>query len=1046
MKASAEFRGVATIVIVSLLLLTSFVSFLRSSQTEKRDVSEVLLNQEYKIANFPYHAKEYYRTDDRKTLLQLKQEADKIYSQILAMEKGTSASSTEKQNLLILTSINDDDLSHALELYRKRFEDYYAKIDLMWDASIESNTPVELQLTNKKNTSRRTKTQVLEEDEGSDKIGKAIDFLERRNSSLLLHNRETRFRLEENIIRTKNKSLFFNGLLVFSGVLLLITQGAFFRNRVLTPIKLLRKNLEDFTGEKESAEIPDINIIESKVFDLEDDFNRITEMIEHLGEKDFEVNTEGLNLRLADSYDRARNTLKQLANEEFVSKWITEGLAKTTETLNGKQYDTIAEMGYEFVRFVTRHLGALQGGVFLKMNHEQGDVVNQIASYAYGKKRFPQRKLSANEGLIGQVMLEKQYVYVEDLPEHYTAISSGLGEAAPRSIIIIPVVHAGDEVYGAVEIASYNPMSQHEQEYANAACERFASAIAVYMMNENTRSLLKESMQVNETLKNKEETLLEKTSEMQSVQDELSTKLTELSKESNLNKNILDAIGKTMAIIEFDMSGKIIAANDMYLSVMGFKLEEILGKHERVLVSSEEVNSMRYKLLWDSLSNGSFISGEYCRVSKKGMDVWMNGTYNPIFGLDGKPYKIIKFAEFTTEQKAKDLTNNERLSLFGLHFPILDLDLDGKIKAANTGFTQLFGYKRKEYRNAALVEFLENANEIRIFKRIIRDVKSGANANQKFVFVDSEGNPKTCDLHFFPLKNLSGEVQKITLFITDKTDEELVRKELSTEAHSLSLLRSEVETRREIIDQQAMVVEVDLNGRVILGNDIIEQWTGTSVENLIGKPMADMVTTSYQTVISTLMSDPTVRGVRTRTIEFRTPRKGTFWGSTSASVVFKDEVPLKFIFIIFDVTERIEREQGLTEELERQRTRNALYRMKNNDHSQGFEILEDLFNQNKINLEDDKWLEQVPFPAILVNVDGVIQSKNSSMDQLKSNVVKILDIPDYLSDRQKESIKLAITDAKLMEDKVVVKGSDMNLMMFPVFGKSEHNMLVMLNS
>lgn len=1044
MKVSPEFRGTATIVVVSLLLLMSFVSFLRSSQIEKREVSEVLLNQEYKIANFPFHANEYYRTDDRKMLLGLKQEADKVLSQILAMEKGTKVVSSEQQSFLVLTELGDDDLSHVLELYRKRFEDYYEQIDVMWDASIKANTSVEeLQYGKKGLGFARTKSQIIEEGEGSDVVGKALDFLERRNSSLLLHNRETRFKLEENIKSTKSKNLIFNGLLVFVGVLLLISQGTFFRNKILIPIALLRKNLEYFTSEKEGDNISDVKVIEKKVNHLEDDFNRITMMIEHLGEKDFEVNTEGLNPRLEESYDKARNTLKQLANEEFVSKWITEGLAKTTETLNGEHFDSINDMSFAFVRFITRHLGALQGGVFLRLDQNSDRVVNQVASYAYGKKRFPQKKVPTDEGLVGQVLLEKEYVYVEDLPDHYTAISSGLGEAAPTSIIIIPVVHGTDEVYGAVEIASYKKLASHEKEYASAACERFASAIAVYMMNENTRRLLKESMEVNESLKQKEESLIHQTKEMQGFQDELNVKLKELSTESNLNKNILDAIGKTMAIIEFDLDGRILSANNMYLSVMGYNIDNLLGKHERVLVPSEEVNSMRYKLLWDSLNNGSYISGEYCRINKKGQEIWLNGTYNPIFGLDGKPYKIIQFAEFTTEQKAKDQTSNERLSAFGQYFPVLDLDLEGKIKSANNTFTELLGYKRKEYRNIALVELFENAKEIRSFKRILRDIKAGTDGVGVFNFMSREGHVKTIELNLFPLKSLSGDVQKLTLYMVDKTDESFIQKELKTESESLSLLQNEVASRSTILEGLAMILEVDLNGRIISGNKKVEDWTGKLIEDLYNKPIADMVTTSYQSAISTLLSDADEKNVKTRTLEFLTTKKGAFWGETSVRAVFNEDVPIKFTFIIFDVSDRIEKEQGLNRKIVRQKTKNTLFRMQQANQESGFSVLEQILQDETIELSTNDWIDKLTLPSLLIDINGNIESENMEFKKLGLNVTKVLNIPDFLSDSQKEKITMSISKGSLLEESLKFQSENKLLLLVPLFQENTHRMLAM---
>ncbi|WP_411711774.1 methyl-accepting chemotaxis protein [Leptospira biflexa] len=113
----------------------------------------------------------------------------------------------------------------------------------------------------------------------------------------------------------------------------------------------------------------------------------------------------------------------------------------------------------------------------------------------------------------------------------------------------------------------------------------------------------------------------------------------------------IEAINKAQATIEFHLDGTIKTANEIFLNTMGYSLTEIAGKHHRMFVEPNYANTEDYKQFWASLGRGEFQTAEYKRLGKGGKEVWLQATYNPILDLNGKPYKVIKFASDITEQK-----------------------------------------------------------------------------------------------------------------------------------------------------------------------------------------------------------------------------------------------------------------------------------------------------------------------------------------------------------------------------------------------------------
>ena len=167
------------------------------------------------------------------------------------------------------------------------------------------------------------------------------------------------------------------------------------------------------------------------------------------------------------------------------------------------------------------------------------------------------------------------------------------------------------------------------------------------------------------------------------------------SKKSN-NDLIVTALNKSLAVIEFEASGIIITANNNFLDVMGYPLEEIQGQHHSIFVSKKEAQSSEYKSFWQSLKDGEFIADEFKRISKSGKEVWIQATYNPVKDEHGNVIKVVKFASDISAQKMVAVEAAGQIAAISKSQAVIEFDLDGSVLTANDNFLQTFGYQLEE--------------------------------------------------------------------------------------------------------------------------------------------------------------------------------------------------------------------------------------------------------------------------------------------------------------------------------------------------------------
>ena len=158
----------------------------------------------------------------------------------------------------------------------------------------------------------------------------------------------------------------------------------------------------------------------------------------------------------------------------------------------------------------------------------------------------------------------------------------------------------------------------------------------------------------------------------------------------------LEAISRSQAVIEFDLTGHVLDANANFLDLLGYTLEEVKGQHHRMFVDDKEANSARYRSFWQKLNRGEFDSGEYLRIGRDDKRVWIQATYNPIFDSEGRPLKIVKFCSDVTQAKLASVEITGQMGVVSNSNCILEMALDGSVLKSNALLQQAIGYTEEQ--------------------------------------------------------------------------------------------------------------------------------------------------------------------------------------------------------------------------------------------------------------------------------------------------------------------------------------------------------------
>ena len=249
----------------------------------------------------------------------------------------------------------------------------------------------------------------------------------------------------------------------------------------------------------------------------------------------------------------------------------------------------------------------------------------------------------------------------------------------------------------------------------------------------------------------------------------------------------LAAIGKAQAVIEFNMDGTIISANDNFLGALGYGFEEVKGKHHSMFVEPVDAQSEAYRAFWQKLNEGRFDAGEYKRIGKAGREVWINATYNPIFDPSGKPFKVVKYAADVTKQKLHSADHAAQIDAIGKAQAVIEFNMDGTIIRANDNFLTTLGYRLDEVQGKHHSMFADPAyGRSEEYRAFWRQLNEGRYETGEFKRFGKGGREVWINASYSPILDLNGKPYKVVKYASDITQQKNAYLQLSAAIEALS--------------------------------------------------------------------------------------------------------------------------------------------------------------------------------------------------------------------------------------------------------------------
>jgi methyl-accepting chemotaxis protein len=236
------------------------------------------------------------------------------------------------------------------------------------------------------------------------------------------------------------------------------------------------------------------------------------------------------------------------------------------------------------------------------------------------------------------------------------------------------------------------------------------------------------------------------------------------------------AINRAQAVIQFNLDGTVVTANENFLKAMGYELTEIQGKHHSMFMPAAERDSAAYRDFWAALNRGEYQAAEYKRIAKGGREVWILASYNPILDDTGKPFGVVKFATEVTAQRLKNADLAGQIEAIGKSQAVIEFNMDGTINAANENFLGALGYALSEIEGRHHSMFVDpSERDGAAYREFWTNLNQGRYQAGEYKRVGKGGREVYIQASYNPIYDLNGKPFKVVKYATDVTRQVLVR-------------------------------------------------------------------------------------------------------------------------------------------------------------------------------------------------------------------------------------------------------------------------------
>lgn len=373
----------------------------------------------------------------------------------------------------------------------------------------------------------------------------------------------------------------------------------------------------------------------------------------------------------------------------------------------------------------------------------------------------------------------------------------------------------------------------------------------------------------------------------------------------------LEAIERCQAVVSFSVDGRIIDANEHFLSLMGYSLQEVAGKQHSMFVDTLERESQVYAAFWESLRSGQVNSGEFKRMAKSGQEVWLRASYSPVLDQRGRPVQIVKAAYDVTAEKMMLAEASGQIEAISRSQAVVQFSLDGTILGANKHFLSTLGYSLEEIEGRSHRMFVEerhaNSSDYRAFWAALG---KGEYRAGEFKRLGKGGRQVWIQATYNPILDASGRPFKIIKYATDITAAKMRAADMSGQV--------------EAVSRSQAVIQFDLNGIVLDANPNFLRAVGYELDEVKGQHHRMFVTPDYAESRAYSAFWTKLRAGEFSSAVFQRVGKGgrDVWIQASYNPVFDpDGRPYKVVKFATDVTHSMHVRTKAIEAAERTLTR-----------------------------------------------------------------------------------------------------------------------------
>lgn len=508
---------------------------------------------------------------------------------------------------------------------------------------------------------------------------------------------------------------------------------------------------------------------------------------------------------------RSRSEDQRRQEAEKLRGWKAEGEAEFGAILR-RESDDLHEMAYQVIRTLVGYIGANQGGVYLAEGGEadgrygsgsQESVGTDtshathftlMACYAYDRRKYSDQTIPWGSGLVGACAIEGVTMQLDKIPEGYLSITSGLGHATARNLLLVPLLHEGG-VYGVLEIASFEAFDSETVDFVERVARTIASTLSNKRINERTKQLLEASI-------DQRQKLLEKEQELQSNLEELKVTQEESQQKSKRFESFSNSVNQTLIRAEFTTDGVVKVVNEKFLTKLEYtQAREVENKDISMFINAKD--RLQFQRLWERVAHeGEPFEGDLKLLTRTGKDLWTIATFTVQRNDEDVVEEILFLAIDITADKIQNLdwqNQIEALNRVSLKVEITPL---GDILDVNSMFEEVLGYPlaetvRKPFRH------LIPKNVHAQYEQVMSQVSRGESFEGTMRFLDCEGRELWCRVSMAGVVDMYGDISKIIVIANDITREKEMELETRQQKELLErqgeqLRRNEVELSKKL--------------------------------------------------------------------------------------------------------------------------------------------------------------------------------------------------------------------------------------------------------